>query len=60
MIRVTRSMCIWRPSPPAGAGKGIAVLIPNLLSYRGNCVVTDPKGELFNLTARHRQKQVWT
>jgi type IV secretion system protein VirD4 len=42
---------------PAGAGKGVAVLVPNLFSYRGNCVVTDPKGELFKLTARHRHKR---
>ena len=42
---------------PAGAGKGVAALIPNLLSYRGNCVVVDPKGELFKLTARHRRKK---
>ena len=42
---------------PAGAGKGVAVLVPNLLSYRGNCVVTDPKGELFKLTAAHRRKK---
>jgi len=42
---------------PAGAGKGVAVLVPNLLSFRGSCVVTDPKGELFKLTAQHRQKR---
>ena len=32
---------------PAGGGKGVGVIIPNLLSYRGNCVVVDPKGENF-------------
>ena len=42
---------------PAGAGKGVSVLVPNLRSYRGNCVVTDPKGELYRLTAEHRRKQ---
>jgi type IV secretion system protein VirD4 len=42
---------------PAGAGKSTGVLVPNLLSYEGNCVVVDPKGELYNLTAKHRQKQ---
>lgn len=41
---------------PAGSGKGVAVLVPNLLSYRGNCVVTDPKGELFTLTSRRRKR----
>lgn len=39
-----------------GAGKGVSVLIPNLLSYRGSCVVTDPKGELYNATAEHRKR----
>ena len=33
------------------------MLVPNLLSYRGSCVVTDPKGELFQLTAAHRKKR---
>ena len=41
---------------PAGAGKSVAVLIPNLLSYIGSCVVVDPKGELFAATARHRSE----
>ena len=42
---------------PAGGGKGVGVLIPNLLAYRGNCVVVDPKGELYNATAMHRRKK---
>jgi type IV secretion system protein VirD4 len=42
---------------PAGGGKGIAALIPNLLSHKGNCVVVDPKGELFTATARHRRRK---
>ena len=42
---------------PAGGGKSVSVLVPNLLSYPGNCVVVDPKGELFKLTAKHRRKQ---
>jgi type IV secretion system protein VirD4 len=42
---------------PAGAGKGTAVLVPTLRSYRGNCVVTDPKGELFMLTSQFRRKR---
>jgi type IV secretion system protein VirD4 len=40
---------------PAGAGKSVAVLIPNLLSYAFSCVVVDPKGELFEATAEHRR-----
>lgn len=41
---------------PAGGGKSVNSLIPNLLSYDGNCVVVDPKGELFDLTHAHRKK----
>jgi type IV secretion system protein VirD4 len=39
---------------PAGKGKGVSVLIPNLLSYTGSVVVTDPKGELAIKTGPHR------
>jgi type IV secretion system protein VirD4 len=42
---------------PAGGGKSVSVLYPNLLSYEGNCVVVDPKGELYKLTAKHRKQQ---
>src|SRR5262249_9132261 len=40
----------------AGAGKTRKVLGPQLLSFAGNCVVVDPKGELYRLTHKHRQK----
>ena len=36
------------------SGKGRSVIIPTLLGYGGSAIVTDPKGELFNITARHR------
>jgi type IV secretion system protein VirD4 len=36
---------------PTGRGKGVSVIIPNLLSYFYSCVVTDPKGENFIKTA---------
>lgn len=39
---------------PARQGKGINVVIPNLLHYQGSVVVTDPKGELAAVTAGHR------
>jgi type IV secretion system protein VirD4 len=42
---------------PAGGGKGVGVAIPNLYAYPGNCVVVDPKGELFRETAAHRRRQ---
>lgn len=41
---------------PSGAGKGVSYLIPFLLSYRnGSCIVNDPKGELYKLTAAARR-----
>lgn len=40
---------------PARQGKGINVVIPNLLHYAGSVVVTDPKGELAAVTAVHRR-----
>jgi type IV secretion system protein VirD4 len=40
---------------PAGKGKSVSVLIPNLMNYRGSVVVNDPKGELFKLTGGTRR-----
>lgn len=41
---------------PTGAGKGIGCVIPNLLTYRGSVLVTDPKGENYRVTARQRRE----
>lgn len=38
-----------------GAGKGLGVVIPSLLTYQGSMVVTDPKGENYAITRRRRQ-----
>lgn len=38
-----------------GAGKGISVVVPNLLQYPGSTIVIDPKGELADLTAAYRR-----
>ncbi len=43
---------------PPGAGKGTCIVIPTLLKYGGSVIVTDPKGELFAITARHRQNRL--
>lgn len=44
-----------------GAGKGLGVVIPTLLTYRGSMIVTDPKGENYAITRRHRAAfgKVW-
>lgn len=42
---------------PARQGKGVTVVIPNLLHYAGSVFVTDPKGELAAVTARHRRER---
>jgi type IV secretion system protein VirD4 len=41
---------------PTGAGKGIGVIIPNLLRYTGTVIAIDPKGENFQVTARRRRE----
>ncbi len=40
---------------PTGAGKGVGVIIPTLLSYPGSIIVTDIKGENYQVTARYRR-----
>lgn len=39
---------------PTRSGKGVSVIIPNLLTYPGSVIVTDPKGENYAVTARRR------
>ena len=41
---------------PTGAGKGVSVIIPNLLNYTGPVVVFDPKGENYAVTSRRRRE----
>ena len=38
------------------SGKGVALIIPHLLRYRGSAFVLDPKGENCKATWRHRQR----
>lgn len=38
------------------AGKGVSLIIPNLLFYEGSAVVVDPKGENARITAGRRGK----
>jgi len=40
---------------PTRSGKGVSHIIPNLLTYRGSCIVIDPKGENAWITAEHRR-----
>ena len=39
---------------PTGAGKGVSVVVPNLLAYPGSVVCIDPKGAIAPITAAHR------
>ena len=41
-----------------GRGKGVSVVIPNLLAYSGSVVVTDPKAENFKLSSGYRCSQM--
>lgn len=43
---------------PARTGKGISVVTPNLLHWQGSVFITDPKGELAAMTARHRAEML--
>lgn len=40
------------------AGKGVSLIIPNLLLYDGSAVVIDPKGENARITASRRSKGI--
>lgn len=40
---------------PTRTGKAVTSLIPNLLRYRGSCIVLDPKGELYEFTSQWRR-----
>jgi type IV secretion system protein VirD4 len=41
---------------PTGSGKGVSLIIPNLLSYMGSMLVIDPKGENAWVTAKWRRE----
>lgn len=41
---------------PTGSGKGVSLIIPNLLCYRGSMLVIDPKGENAWVTAKWRRE----
>jgi len=41
---------------PTGAGKGVGIVIPTLLTYTGSVICLDVKGENFELTSRRRQE----
>lgn len=42
---------------PARAGKGVGIVVPTLLEYEGAVIVTDPKAENYDITARDRAKR---
>jgi len=42
---------------PTRSGKGVGYVIPNALMFPGSMIVTDLKGEIFELTAGYRKAQ---
>lgn len=42
---------------PTRSGKGVGYVIPNALMFPGSMIVTDLKGEIFDLTAAYRRSQ---
>lgn len=43
---------------PTRSGKGVGIVIPNLLNYQGSLVVLDIKQENFNLTSGYRKAKL--
>jgi type IV secretion system protein VirD4 len=43
---------------PTRSGKSTTTIVPNLVRYKGSCVVFDPKGELYRETADWRRQNV--
>ena len=41
---------------PTGSGKGVSVVVPNLLTYPGSVVCIDPKGAIPAITAAQRRE----
>lgn len=41
---------------PQGSGKGVGIVVPNILDYQGSIIVMDPKGENAGVTRRWRQE----
>ena len=42
---------------PTRSGKGVGVVVPNLLDYKGSIICTDPKGENSAITGRARTRR---
>lgn len=40
-----------------GSGKGVGIIVPTLLDYKGSFIVTDIKGENYAITADYRRSQ---
>lgn len=43
---------------PTRSGKGVGHIVPTLLTWKGSCVVTDIKGENWELTSGYRKSQL--
>lgn len=43
---------------PTRSGKGVSLIIPNLLQYAGSSIVIDPKGENAWITAQYRREEL--
>lgn len=43
---------------PTRSGKGVSIVIPNLLEWSQSCVVLDIKQECFDYTSKYRQEQL--
>lgn len=56
LIRTKEPLSTLLMAPP-GTGKTAGIIIPTLLALDNSVVVHDPKGELFDITSKTRQKK---
>lgn len=54
-LRMNQALSVLCFAPP-GSGKTAGLIIPSLLAVRHSVIVMDPKGEIYDITARHRFK----
>lgn len=54
-LRMNKPLSVLCFAPP-GSGKTAGLIIPSLLAVNHSVIVMDPKGEIFEITAKHRFK----
>jgi type IV secretion system protein VirD4 len=58
LIRLPANACHTLLVGATGSGKGVSIIIPQLLTYRGSLFCFDTKGDLFRSAAAHRASRM--